>query len=563
MVGSTRAAAQPGLALFGAPGGMDADAGDVTSPGLAVRAEAATVASLPAAARGLPATSAVAPASASAARVPTASSWSSSSRSSRPSDAVADGPPLAVVSRVRCGRIVELDRLIAALTAERASLLVAERDCGEWKKAGYSSFEAWRGQMSGEGLRAARAQVTVAAVLEDSPEAAEAVAAGEVTLVHAEVLGRVRSRAERAGTEALSSGESRELLDLARGQDADTFAKTADRWWARRDSVAHDASHEEIRRRRFLSVSHTAQGTHLKGFLDVVAGRRVQIALEAAMSRPEDGDDRDYSQRLADALADVAERAVNGGSLKTGALVRPHVSVIMTEATFTQARRELRRRAALARTDADGVEPERLPEPVDPVTFEDGTPVPLSEVARILCDAELTRIVIDADDVPINLGRTARLYSREQRRAIIARDLGCQFRGCAQPARWCEVHHIDWWDRDQGVTSIDNGILLCSYHHHEVHRLNLVIHRAPGSARDVRVARARDGDLREPSRPPETTPQPERSQPVRRLERASARVSPVQTAQARRSRRRGLGGTGAVRSGSVRSESVRSGSGYD
>ena len=397
--------------------------------------------------------------------------------------------------------------------------------------------------------------------------------------------------------------------------------------------MAHDASHEEIRRRRFLSMSHTAQGTHLKGFLDVVAGRRVQIALEAAMSRPEDGDDRDYNQRLADALADVAERAVNGGSLKGGALVRPHVSVIMTEATFTQARRELRRRAAQARTHGDagaqtttfdtgsaepsradagsggvsggvsggagGVEPDGVPEPVDPVTFEDGTPVPLSEVARILCDAELTRIVVDADDVPINLGRTARLYSREQRRAIIARDLGCQFRGCAQPARWCEVHHIDWWDRDQGVTSIDNGILLCSYHHHEVHRLNLVIHREPGRARDVRVARdvgvardagvardvgvardaavardvqgaqdvevardvagagARDDGLRE------TSPPPERSQPARRLELGGARGSPVQIAQAHASRRRGPGATWAVRSGSVPSGSVRSGSGYD
>ncbi|WP_175559117.1 HNH endonuclease signature motif containing protein [Sanguibacter gelidistatuariae] len=423
---------------------------------------------------------------------------------------------MAVSSRARCGRIVELDRSIAVLTAERASLLVAERDCGEWKKAGYASFEAWRGQMSGEGLRAARAQVTVATVLEESPEAAEAVATGEVTMVHAEILGRVRAKAERPGTPVLTPSENRELLDLAKGQDADTFAKTADRWWARRDSLAHDATHEETRRKRFLTISHTPTGTYIKGFLDVVAGRQLDAAVEAAMHRPADGDDRDYSQRKADALVDVADRAMSGGSFKNGAAVRPHVSIIMTEDTLAQGVRELRRRATVAEAEAQGpgadqsagqgeVAGEGAGEGTrdgatsasvqfEPATFEDGTPVPLSEVARILCDADLTRIVMTADNVPINLGRTQRLYTREQRRAIIARDRGCQFTGCTQPIPWCEIHHIDWWTNG-GETSLDNAILLCSFHHHEVHRLNLTIDRnpnpagRPGGTRTVRVAR--------------------------------------------------------------------------
>ena len=404
-------------------------------------------------------------------------------------------------SRTRCARITALDTSIAALTAERAALLVAERDSAVWKASGFPSFEAWRGHMSGEGLRAARTQVTVATVLAESPETSVALAAGEVTLVHAQVLGRVRKAADRTSAGALSTDDHAELLDLARGQDADSFSKSADRWLARRDSVAHDATHEEIRRRRYLTISSTAAGTHIKGFLDEVAGRTLQVAVEAAMTRPGADDDRDYGQRCADALVDVAQVAVAGGTLKTGALVRPHVSLIMTEATFVEARRELRRRARAGKEaveTADGgtraggdTGDTRPPGQVEPAIFEDGTPVPLTELARILCDAQVTRVVVDAEDVPINLGRTARLYSGEQRRAIIARDLHCQFRGCTQPSRWCEVHHIEWWDRDGGETSIANGILLCVFHHHEVHKNNLTIRPDSTGAMVVRVARHR------------------------------------------------------------------------
>ena len=42
-------------------------------------------------------------------------------------------------------------------------------------------------------------------------------------------------------------------------------------------------------------------------------------------------------------------------------------------------------------------------------------------------------------------------------------------RECTIPAPWCEAHHITYWSRG-GTTGTDNGTLLCSHHHHLIHK---------------------------------------------------------------------------------------------
>ncbi|WP_460461590.1 HNH endonuclease signature motif containing protein, partial [Arthrobacter alkaliphilus] len=64
---------------------------------------------------------------------------------------------------------------------------------------------------------------------------------------------------------------------------------------------------------------------------------------------------------------------------------------------------------------------------------------------------------------------TTRIFPPHIRKAIIARDQGCTFPDCTIPAPWCEAHHITYWSQD-GTTGTDNGILLCSHHHHVIHK---------------------------------------------------------------------------------------------
>ncbi len=53
------------------------------------------------------------------------------------------------------------------------------------------------------------------------------------------------------------------------------------------------------------------------------------------------------------------------------------------------------------------------------------------------------------------------------RRALRNRDGGCRFPGCTN-TRFVDGHHIKHW-ADGGETCLDNLVLLCRHHHHQVH----------------------------------------------------------------------------------------------
>ena len=173
--------------------------------------------------------------------------------------------------------------------------------------------------------------------------------------------------------------------------------------------------------------------------------------LSGTLARPtpgEDGsaDDRSASMRRYDALFMVLNRGLsNPGAAPSQARASVMITVKGDPATGRPTG------AAFAHT---------------------GQAFTASQAGRFACLGDLTPIVLGEHDEPLALGRTVRLATPGQFKALMVRDQHCTFPGCSVPGTWCDAHHIVWWCRG-GSTDIVFLVLLCPRHHTKVHDKDL------------------------------------------------------------------------------------------
>ncbi|MDQ0756698.1 HNH endonuclease signature motif containing protein [Arthrobacter sp. B3I4] len=159
---------------------------------------------------------------------------------------------------------------------------------------------------------------------------------------------------------------------------------------------------------------------------------------------------RSRPQKLLDGLVGACKVALASGGLSASGGLRPQVMVTIDYRDLL----------------------ERLGGPSGPAgagTMLFTGPISAATVRKIACDADIIPVLLGGQGQVLDIGRTARVFPPHIRKALIARDQGCAFPGCTIPASWCEAHHIDYWSRG-GSTGTDNGTLLCSHHHHVIHK---------------------------------------------------------------------------------------------
>jgi hypothetical protein len=153
----------------------------------------------------------------------------------------------------------------------------------------------------------------------------------------------------------------------------------------------------------------------------------------------------------------------------------------------------------------------------------DGVPVPISEVRRMCCDADIIPYVLGGHGEITDLGRSTRTANRAQRRRLRAMHKTCVGDGCNVSFEHCHIHHVIFW-RFQGPTDVDNLVPVCSTHHHlaheggwtlsmtpdrtitwtrpdgTIHSIHNAIDRAPGGIRPNPTGTAPATSTRDPNR---------------------------------------------------------------
>ncbi|MFE6967601.1 DUF222 domain-containing protein [Agromyces sp. NPDC057679] len=323
------------------------------------------------------------------------------------------------------------------------------------------------------------------------PAVAGALASGAIGLEAADAICTMLDRVAPRTSVARAAAYEVELAAFATSVPYSLLQRAVTHAEARLDPDGVAPHDEALREQRSLTITEEASGmVRLHGRFDVTTAAPIKAAVEQLVTevlqrrratsdnRP-DGDGpvvddlRSIPQLQADALADLARHALGCAEMptvsKTTVVVRLHADALDEALPCDHADAAIR--GAVDARD-DRVVHGAAARPTTPCMLGsiDGFDRVLSAamLRRMAADAELIPMVLGGRSEPLDVGRSKRLFTRAQRLALAERDGGCA--SCGRNIGYVDAHHIRWWERDSGSTDLDNGVLLCTHCHHQVHR---------------------------------------------------------------------------------------------
>jgi len=385
---------------------------------------------------------------------------------------------LVAVTRAVGAQLVQLEALRVRLVAEVESR-------GTAKALGAGSTAAWLSGMSRMSPGAATGIVNLGKALAERPETAAALAGGAISTAHARVIvGFFVHLPDGVPRQAHGECEAY-LLQAAATDNPAELARRAAALRHLLEPVEHSLPDAENTALNELLAATTLGGRGVvKADLDAETMEMLHTAL-SGLAKPQPGEDgardtRSPGLRRAEAFTELLRRYLNSGDTPVEGYERPHLSLLIRAEDLAAAGTPTADQDA-GHGQAPVAEPTPRPgadrgayrglfgsDPVAPGWMPWMGPISAATARRIACDCALTRIGIDDAGVPLNLGRSSRLVSPAQRRALIARDHGCTFPGCGRPPGWTEAHHIRHWING-GTTDLANLVLLCAHHHRVIH----------------------------------------------------------------------------------------------
>ena len=337
--------------------------------------------------------------------------------------------------------IVQFRREMDRLDSVFADLTVAGHRRGVGREDGYESTPSWLRARSGMRTGEVHAAIAAGELGEVLPATRNAwrdgkISSGAVRLMRSARVPGFDDELAAVESELLASALKKDLWSL--GRMAQHFKRCA-----RRDGGLPPEKDG-------LCAAIVGDRLAIDGDIGGLNAETIYTAIDAFTDRPTEGDDRTPAQRKADGLARLC-RVAMGADTRSSVMASPSATVVIDWATFLA---HLNREAFVRVGQMDGAFIGTLPP---------------SDVETLLCDCTLGRTILGPDSKPVNVGTETRTYPRWLRRQIARRDRHCRWPGCEIPPGWCETHHVKYWEHG-GETSYANGVLLCSRHHHFLHR---------------------------------------------------------------------------------------------
>ncbi|MDZ5622464.1 DUF222 domain-containing protein [Nocardioides sp. HM23] len=392
---------------------------------------------------------------------------------------VRDVQPTFMTPAQKQAAVLELDALEASLAELRLRVLATASDAADL--AGARDVGAWTAQLTRADVPAARADARLAEGLDRRwTQVAAGMADGKVSLAQARVVAHA--------LEALPADLDPGLVTDAEAQLV-AWCSEFNPSWLRRlgrrilEVVAPDIAEAELAKRLENEEQRAREKTSLRSRLigeglarttivhPVLDRDRLLTYLEAFTSPRKHHDalsgeeDRiPYRRRLGQAFGallehlDPAKLPMHGGDATT----------VMVTITLESLRKDL---ATGGLIDAD---------------LAAGDNLSATAIRRLACTAAIIPVVLGGKGEILDLGRSRRLFSPAQRKAMALRDQRCRSESCTIPAAWTEAHHLNPWAAG-GNTDLGDGILHCNHHHHRAHDPHYTAERLPNG--DIRYRR--------------------------------------------------------------------------
>jgi hypothetical protein len=354
-------------------------------------------------------------------------------------------------ARARDGRVpaqiaqelIDLRHVVDLMELEFSAVAAEFAASDEYERRGSATPVHWIRHSCNMSGHAASGAVCVGEQMDRLPSSLAALDAGDIGFSHVALLaGTARAAGESPTAQPF---DEEPLLRKALVHTVSRFRHDCAHARHKVDAEAFLAEQVETAGWRRLELLPCEDGALVvRGFLDSVGGATLRSALEPLARRTGAGDDRTRDKRLADALVELANHALDAGLVPQQNGVRTHLQVTATVETLLGIKGA----------------------PAGELTFS--PPIAAATVQRLACDAGITRVVLDPASAVVDVGRLKRLPSGATRRALNARDGGCVWPGCERPATWTNAHHLMHWAHG-GPTDLGNLVLLCYRHHWMVH----------------------------------------------------------------------------------------------